>query len=138
MPKLKIYFNSLFFSIIAISFSACERDGATPPNLTNPVRLTILTPTNGDTVFYQENLIINGLIEYDFSLHGYTVDIVKAETNQLLFTQNRHSHGRQIDLWETWRNTIPENNLYTVKLTVHKDHLGNNDYFTFSVVGFKE
>jgi hypothetical protein len=131
---MRLFNYYILLIIIGVSVSFCKKKESENPYSNIDVDLILVSPTQGQEVGFNEQLIVNGRIEHPVSLHGYSVIITDADNN-ILFQRYRHTHGRTIDLWETWTNDLEEEENLTVQIIAHKDHLGNENVFNISVIG---
>lgn len=114
MKNLKFVFISLTFGLIS-----CHKHN----NATNAT-INFLEPTAGDTLQFGEELHIEGTIQGDGELHGYSLNLLNSNTGQSLLSKSTHDHGESFSFHEHWLNNLTDTANVKISVEVEINHEG--------------
>jgi hypothetical protein len=123
--KTKVY---LIICLAVILFSCKKHNGATSANI------TFIEPTAGDTLQFGEELHIEGTIQGDGELHGYSLNLINLTTGQTLLSKSTHDHGKTFSFHEHWSNNVTDSSNVKIIVVVDLDHDGEKTSKEINVV----
>jgi hypothetical protein len=124
MKNLKFVFISLTFGLIS-----CHKHN----NATNAT-INFIEPTAGDTLQFGEELHIEGTIQGDGELHGYSLSLINSTTGQTLLSNSTHDHAETFSFHEHWNNNVTDTSNVKIVVAVDLDHDGEKTSKEINVV----
>jgi hypothetical protein len=119
---------SLFICLVAILLSCKKHHGATSANI------TFIEPTAGDTLQFGEELHIEGTIQGDGELHGYSLSLINSTTGQTLLSNSTHDHAETFSFHEHWSNNLTDTSNVKIIVVADLDHDGGKTSKEINVV----
>lgn len=86
------------------------------------VDIEFISPQSGQSFKKGDAVNIKANVSYTEELHGYEVLLINTATNTTLFTTEKHVHGGQFSINETWTDTLSAHADIKVNIKVAIDH----------------
>lgn len=115
----------LFLTSLVLFTYSCEKD---TNEIEKTATITINSPTASTVIGLGDTLKINGSINANFEIHGYTLLIYpyNNQANKIL-ERNNHTHGEIIPFNEEWINTSVSDQELILEVVAHLTHSGDQD-----------
>lgn len=111
----------LKFSLMALTFlfvSCQKEEGA------STATITFLEPTSGDTLHIGEKLHVEGTIQGDGEMHGYSLSMTNKNTGESLFNAISETHAQSYSIHEHWTNNVSDTATIKILVEVELNHDG--------------
>ena len=111
----------LKFSLIALTFlfvSCQKEEGA------STATITFLEPTSGDTLHIGEKLHVEGTIQGDGEMHGYSLSMTNKNTGESVYMANSDTHAESYAIHEHWTNNVSDTATIKILVEVELNHDG--------------
>jgi hypothetical protein len=87
--------------------------------------VTISKPYEQQTFAKGDTIHVDAKLVATTPLHGYTINIVTMEGDPI-FTRTEHVHSNEINLHESWVNTVSGSKTLELTVSSELDHHGND------------
>ena len=115
--------KKISYLLFPLFLFSCEKEDV---NEEKTITIELSNPKDGEEIPNQSKLKINGTIEGNFELHGYSITLVNLSNNDsTLLEVNKHTHGEIIPFEEEWLNNLKENSNLLLEVVGHGDHSGD-------------
>jgi hypothetical protein len=119
---------SVIICLAVILFSCKKHNGATS------AIITFIEPTEGDILQFGEELHIEGTIQGDGELHGYSLSLINSTTGQTLLSNSTHDHAETFSFHEHWSNNLTDTSNVKIIVVADLDHDGGKTSKEINVV----
>jgi hypothetical protein len=124
--------NLIFLIALAYAFTffiSCKKEvEATTADI------TIWEPLENDTLLNAAELHMAGTITGNGDLHGYTLSVINAATDSVVYTVGSSTHTNSYSFHEHWVNNVTDTTLMKVMIDVTLNHEGTKTSKTVNVV----
>ncbi|MGV3630215.1 MAG: hypothetical protein ACO1O6_03375 [Bacteroidota bacterium] len=126
--------NILIFALVlgtGITFISCEKDKEEEHATAT---ISFEEPVTGDTIASGAEMHMEGTILGTGELHGYTLSVINAANQAVLFTKTYDTHASSYNFHEHWVNNVTDTTAVKVRMDVTEDHDGNHEIKEVNVV----
>jgi hypothetical protein len=121
MIKYFSIFTTLFCTLALFSCQKKESRGFD----NNQLNISIVKPIESQIFQKGDTIFIAASAEYLSQLHGYSLNIVDTTSKKSYFNLDDHLHDSKFNIETFWVNTLNENAILRLQLTVEADHDGH-------------
>jgi hypothetical protein len=118
----------LIGACLLISISACKKDEVV--NAT----ISITSPTATDTLAFGDTLALTGTVNGTGEMHGYSVNILNVLSGVTVYSHIYDIHATSYAVSDSWVNEVVDTSIVQATIDVIKDHDGNHELKSVSVV----
>ena len=126
-----------FMYIIPILFglTSCLKDKQGALSLEDHMQIQLFQPEEGEVFQHGETIPINGVIDAEFTMHGYIIRIMHSSyLDSVIFEHYEHVHGSSLTFSEIWINNLSESADILVEIQAVGNHYGTSDLFLSRVI----
>jgi hypothetical protein len=120
--------KTLFAVALILSMTACKKEEEV--NAT----ITISSPTITDTLALGDTLQLTGMVSGTGEMHGYSVMMMNLTTSAMVYSSTYDIHADLYTVSDFWVNSVSDTSVVEATIDVIKDHEGNHEMKTISVV----
>lgn len=111
-------------ALALLLLAACQKNDETPVQ-PSKVTIAITSPYEGQTVKKGDTVSIEASISYISRLHGYVVQVVNQNNNEVVYTAEEHEHSDHFSISKKWVDTLSVQAPLTLRITTQLTHEGD-------------
>lgn len=119
--------HNSFILFILIFFVSCSKDKFNKPQEIKEMEIVLTTPTEMQEFPFQSTIPIQGTIQANFFMHGYSIRLTSSFGEVVLFEDFHHVHGNVLEIQSSWLNTLEENTFVNIEIRAVGNHEGTQD-----------
>ena len=89
------------------------------------LNISIVKPTESQIFRKGDTIFITASADYLSQLHGYSLSIIDMASKKSYFNLDDHLHDSKFNIETFWVNTLSENTILQLQLTVKASHDGH-------------
>ena len=113
---------------LLLSITACHKE--VEVNTT----ISITSPLVTDTLAFGDTLKLTGTVTGTGEMHGYSVMIMNLLSGGMVYSHDYDIHSDAYSVSDSWINDVVDTSIVQATVDVIKDHLGNHEIKSVSVV----
>jgi len=117
--------KTLFFAFLSLVMlfagMACKKE-----NHDAKVEINILSPTLGQAFEHGQDVPLHVDVSADQELHGWDITLRKKSDNSVIYSKDKHTHGKSMSIREVWVNDVTHHTDVILEVKVDLDHSGSN------------
>ena len=98
------------------------------------VTMNITSPTAEDTLAFGDTLNLTGTVSGTGEMHGYSVMMMNLLSSSMVYTMDYDIHGESYTISDFWVNNVTDTSIVQATVDVIKDHEGNHEIKSVSVL----
>ncbi len=114
--------NIITTAVLILTCIACKKE-TTTPGTTEEISITITSPKENDSYKPGDTVHIHATAQAQYQLHGYIVRIYYGDS--VLFDAEGHTHSNQLNIDESWVNSLNMAAELQLEISTVIDHEGN-------------
>ena len=113
---------------LSLAVVSCKKEEV-EPEVEKSVDITLTNPTAGEMFMNGAEVSLEGTIEANFELHGYSITFYNESNNDsILFETDSHSHETMYNLHAHWTNNVTDHSNVRIEVIVDGDHTTGETY----------
>lgn len=113
---------------LLLSITACHKEEQV--NAT----ISITSPLEMDTLAFGDTLKLTGTVTGTGEMHGYSVSILNLLSGATVYSQAYDIHSDTYTVSDSWINDVLDTSIVQATIDVIKDHEGNHEMKSISIL----